>query len=93
MSKVNTSLTIEEFKNVFKTLNPNKACGANDINPYIIKSSYVQLLSPLFDIYAKSFSHLREHKFRHNFHDTINPFSLCKTNAWCQLFYPTCYTL
>ena len=26
------------------------------------------------------FSHLREHKFRHNFHDTINPFRLCKTN-------------
>ena len=25
------------------------------------------------------FSHLREHKFRHNFHDTINPFCLCKT--------------
>ena len=26
------------------------------------------------------FSHLREHKFCHNFQDTINPFCLCKTN-------------
>ena len=26
------------------------------------------------------FSHLREHKFRHNFQDTINPFCQCKTN-------------
>ena len=26
------------------------------------------------------FSHLREHKFRHNFQDTINPFCICKTN-------------
>ena len=26
------------------------------------------------------FSHLREHKFRHNFHDTIYPFCLRKTN-------------
>ena len=26
------------------------------------------------------FSHLREHKFRHNFHDTIKPFCLCTTN-------------
>ena len=25
-------------------------------------------------------SHLREHKFRHNFNDTINPFCLCGTN-------------
>ena len=23
---------------------------------------------------------IREHKFRHNFQDTINPFCLCKTN-------------
>ena len=26
-------------------------------------------------------SHLREHKFRHNFNDTINPFCMCGTNA------------
>ena len=25
-------------------------------------------------------SHLREHKFRHNFNDTIDPFCLCGTN-------------
>ena len=25
-------------------------------------------------------SHLREHKFRHNFNDTIDPFCLCSTN-------------
>ena len=25
-------------------------------------------------------SHLREHKFRHNFNDTIDPFCLCDTN-------------
>ena len=36
-------------------------------------------------------SHLREHKFRHNFNDTIDPFCLCRTNRpeaqWgrCQL--------
>ena len=28
----------------------------------------------------RGFSHLHEHTFRHNFHDTINPFCLCKTN-------------
>ena len=27
------------------------------------------------------FSHLREHKFRHNFQDTINPFCNCSTNS------------
>ena len=26
-------------------------------------------------------SHLREHKFRHNFNDTIDPFCLCGTNS------------
>ena len=26
-------------------------------------------------------SHLREHKFRHNFNDTIDPFCLCRTNC------------
>ena len=26
-------------------------------------------------------SHLREHKFRHNFNDTIDPFCLCSTNS------------
>ena len=26
-------------------------------------------------------SHLREHKFRHNFNDTINPFCSCGTNS------------
>ena len=26
-------------------------------------------------------SHLREHKFRHNFNDTIYPFCLCGTNS------------
>ena len=25
--------------------------------------------------------HLREHKFRHNFNDTIDPFCLCRTNC------------
>ena len=27
-------------------------------------------------------SHLREHKFRHNFNDTIDPFCLCITNCF-----------
>ena len=27
-------------------------------------------------------SHLREHKFRHNFNDTIDPFCLCGTNSF-----------
>ena len=26
-------------------------------------------------------SHLREHKFRHNFNDTIDPICYCRTNA------------
>ena len=32
--------------------------------------------------YARvGFSHLKEHKFRHNFQDTINPFCDCSTNS------------
>jgi len=27
------------------------------------------------------FSHLREHKFRHNFTDTLDPFCNCRTNS------------
>ena len=27
------------------------------------------------------FSHLREHKFRHNFIDTVDPFCSCRTNS------------
>ena len=26
-------------------------------------------------------SHLREHKFHHNFHDTLNPLCFCRTNS------------
>ena len=29
---------------------------------------------------SQGLSHLREHKFRHNFSDTIDPFCLCGTN-------------
>ena len=27
------------------------------------------------------FSHLNEHKFRHGFHDTLDPFCACRTNS------------
>ena len=46
----NSSLTIKEFENAFKTLKLNKACGFDDINPNLVKSSYGELMSPLFHI-------------------------------------------
>ena len=46
----NEELTIEEFETAFKTLKKNKACGFDEINSNVIKSSYNELLVPLFHI-------------------------------------------
>ena len=36
------------------------------------------------------FSHLREHKFRHNFHDTLNPLFSCSPEPETTLHYLLC---
>ena len=36
----------------------------------------------LSEVNLVKISHLREHKFRHNFNDTIDPFCLCGTNSF-----------
>ena len=43
-------LSLEEFKIAFKTLKSNKANGSDDINSNVIKTSYDELLIPLFHI-------------------------------------------
>ena len=43
-------LSLEEFKIAFKTLKSNKANGFDDINSNVIKTSYDELLIPLFHI-------------------------------------------
>ena len=37
------------------------------------------------------FSHLREHKFRHNFHDTLNPSCSCSLEPETTLHYLLCW--
>ena len=48
----------------------NSAFGTNDV-------SGLKLLTHL----RVGFSHLREHKFKHNFQDTLNPLGLCSLEA------------
>ena len=40
-----------------------------------------------------NFSHLNEHKFRHNFHDTINPMCSCGKEPETTLYYLLRYDL
>ena len=46
----NNELSIEEFKKAFDSLEINKACGFDDINPNMVKISYDELKMPLFHI-------------------------------------------
>ena len=47
---VNKELTLSEFNTAFHSLKKNKASGFDEINGNVIKSSYDELLSPLFHI-------------------------------------------
>ena len=65
--------TISSFKNAilnFVKPKPNSVFNAND-NKGVIFLNRLRV----------DFSHLREHKFRHNFLDTLDPFCNCRTNS------------
>ena len=50
---------------------------------------YINGLKLLTHLLLK-FSHLNEHKFRHNFNDTINPMCLCSKEPETTLHYLLC---
>ena len=65
--------TISSFKrSIFKFFRPSPASIFNVDEPWGIV-----LLTRL----RVGFSHLREHKFRHNFMDTLGPLFSCRTNS------------
>ena len=43
-------LTINEFREAFQSIKRNKACGFDEISPNVVKSSYEELVIPLFHI-------------------------------------------
>ena len=46
----------------------------------------------ILDILHVSFSHLREHKFKHNFADTLNPLCACALETECtEHFFLLCH--
>ena len=47
----------------------------------------------LIVVYIADFSHLSEHKFRHNFNDTINPMCNCGAATETTIHYLLCYQL
>ena len=76
-NKLNSSIrdlpSVSLFKNeILKSLRPK----GNSIF-HVSDNKGVVLLNRL----RVGFSHLREHKFRHNFADTLDPFCNCRTNS------------
>ena len=59
-------LHIQHFEKHFIRSTANSTFGTNDV-------SSLKLLTRL----RVGFSHLREHKFKHNFQDTLNPLCPC----------------
>ena len=74
----------------------------------IVKSSILDFVRPrensVFEVHdingvklltrlRLNFSHLNEHKFRHNFHDTINPMCSCGKEPETTLYYLLCCDL
>ena len=51
---VNEELTMEEFESAFNSIKKNKACGFDEINPNVIKSSFNELVVPIFHIFKLS---------------------------------------
>ena len=51
---VNEELTMEEFESAFNSIKKNKACGFDEINLNVIKSSFNELVVPIFHIFKLS---------------------------------------
>ena len=71
--KIRKSVSYQVFKNsllTFIRLSPNSLCNVSD-------SLGIKLLTRL----RSGLSHLREHKFNHNFQDTINPICSCSLES------------
>ena len=84
------------FPNAVKEWNTLNVIIRNSSSLSVFKKAIIKsirpTLNPIFDIHFPlglklltrlrlSFSHLREHKFKHNFQDTINPLCNCSTNV------------
>ena len=84
------------FPNALRELNALNANTREITSVSVFKKTIIKsirpLPNPIFDIHFPlglkfltrlrlSFSHLREHKFKHNFQDTINPLCNCSINV------------
>ena len=71
---IRNSPTISSFKNaILKFLRPNA-------NPVFSVSDNMGVV--YLNRLRVGFSHLREHKFNHNFADTLDPFCSCRNRAF-----------
>ena len=61
---------------IYKILLQLKFLNEHYLVLFVLSQRGLKLLTRL----RLGLSHLREHKFRHNFNDTIDPFCLCGTN-------------
>ena len=73
-TNIQNSSSLEIFKRALLIFIRPKPAGVYKIH----HSKGLKLLTRL----RLGLSHLREHKFRHNFNDTIDPFCLCGTNSF-----------